>query len=176
MTESHQESPSEIRSFLVFIALLAVIGVIAALVSGCSSRPAGEGWVHETSAEGQVTTVRTLSGSVWGGTARLVEEASIGAVDVTEAADEYLLGSVNGLAVGEDRIYILDRQVPTVRCTTSKVATSGISAGREAGRVNIDNLRVLRSTLMTGVSSCARRRMPGSMSIPVTEMCSLTGR
>ena len=88
----------------------------AVLVIGCSNTATDrEGWVHETSTEGQVTTVRTLSGSVWGGTARLVEEASIGAVDAAGAADEYLLGSVNALAVGENRIYVLDRQVPTIR-------------------------------------------------------------
>ncbi len=115
MTESHQGFRSEIRSFPAFIALLAVIGVIAGLVPGCSGRSPGEGWVHETFTERSVTTVRTLSGSVWGGTARLVEEASIGAVDAAETTDEYLLGSVSGLAVGEDRIYILDRQVPTIR-------------------------------------------------------------
>ena len=112
MTESHQESPSEIRAFLAFIALLAVIGVIAALASGCSSRPAGDGWVHETSTEGQVTTVRTLSGSVWGGTARLVEEASIG---VEEGPDEYMLGRVRSLFVHNEQIYVLDNQVPVLR-------------------------------------------------------------
>ena len=86
------------------------------LVIGCSGKVADrDGWVHETHTEGAVTTVRTLNGSVWGGTARLVEEASIGAADAGDVSDEYLLGSVSGLAVGQDRIYVLDRQVPTIR-------------------------------------------------------------
>ena len=48
------------------------------MFSGCSGAGAGrDGWIHETSTEGAVTTVRTVSGSVWGGTARLVEEAGV---------------------------------------------------------------------------------------------------
>jgi len=72
----------------------------------------GEGWRHEIATEGNVKTVRTLGGSVWGGTARLVEEASIGVID---GADEYMLGQVVSICSHGDRIYVLDRQVPTLR-------------------------------------------------------------
>lgn len=91
--------------------------VFLAVVLGCSdgSRSGESDWMEERSVTGNVTTVRTVSGSVWSGRAILVEETSIGSVDETVADDDYLLGNVSGLAVGEDRIYILDRQVPTVR-------------------------------------------------------------
>jgi hypothetical protein len=59
-----------------------------------------------------VTTVRTLSGSVWGGIAYLVEEASIGTVD---GPDEYLLGRVQDITTDGERIYILDAAINTVR-------------------------------------------------------------
>ena len=50
--------------------------LLVLMLIGCSGLATDrEGWVHETSTNGSVTTVRTLSGSVWGGSARLVEEA-----------------------------------------------------------------------------------------------------
>lgn len=83
------------------------------VLSGCTGSSAvGDGWVHETHQEGQVKTVRTVSGSVWGGTATLVEEASIG---VLEGADEYMLGNVSSLCAYDGRIYLIDRQVPVIR-------------------------------------------------------------
>lgn len=112
MTESHQGSRSEIRSFLAFIVLFVVMGVIAALVSGCSAESTGDGWVHETVDEGLIRTVRTVSGSVWGGPGRLVEEVSIG---VVEGADEFMFGSVRGLWCSEGQIFVVDLQVPAVR-------------------------------------------------------------
>ncbi len=93
---------------LTTAALLAVV-----VATGCSNTAADRsGWVHETSTAGMVTTVRTSSGSVWGGSARLVEEASIGQED---GPDEYLLGQVGSLAAHDGKIYVLDRQVPVVR-------------------------------------------------------------
>ncbi len=92
-----------------------MIPAALALMSACSTGSGTGGWVEERTVDGSTTTVRTVSGSVWGGRASLVEEASIGAVDATATADEYLLGSVSGLAIGENRIYVLDRQVPTIR-------------------------------------------------------------
>ncbi len=83
------------------------------VMSGCSSSSAtGDGWVHETTDDGLNRTVRTVSGSVWGGTATLVEEASIG---VLEGADEYMLGNVASLCAYDGRIYLIDRQVPVIR-------------------------------------------------------------
>ncbi len=69
-------------------------------------------WVGTITTEGNVTTVVNESGSVWGGTARLVEEASIG-VDL--GADEYMFGSPRHLWATDEEIYVVDSQVPTVR-------------------------------------------------------------
>ncbi len=57
---------------------------LAVIVAAASCAPAEEAaesdgtWVGTITTEGNVTTVVNESGSVWGGTARLVEEASIG--------------------------------------------------------------------------------------------------
>ena len=86
------------------------------LTAGCgasNSSPASDGtWVGTISTEGNVTTVVNESGSVWGGTATLVEEASIG---VDAGADEYMLGEVSGIAATPDNIFVIDRQIPAVR-------------------------------------------------------------
>ncbi len=69
-------------------------------------------WVGTITTEGNVTTVVNESGSVWGGTARLVEEVSIG----VEAGEEaYMFGRILGLAATDDRIFVLDSSIPTVR-------------------------------------------------------------
>ena len=49
---------------------------------------------------------------MWGGTATLVEEASIG---VESGDDEYMFGSIRSIAVHDGRMYVLDNQVPAVR-------------------------------------------------------------
>ena len=94
------------------IRLPAAGAVILTAVACSGSATTGAGWQHETTVAGTVTTVRTTAGSVWGGTARLVEEASIGSPD---GPDEYLIGQVVGVAASEERIYVLDRQPPVVR-------------------------------------------------------------
>jgi len=75
---------------------------------GTGSQP----WQGTTVTEGDVTTVRTESGSTWQGTARLVEELSIGE-EISE--EPYMLGQIQGVAATDDRIYALDSQVPVVR-------------------------------------------------------------
>ena len=48
-------------------------------LAACATQEDANGaWVGTTTTEGNVTTVVNESGSVWGGTATLVEEASIG--------------------------------------------------------------------------------------------------
>jgi hypothetical protein len=74
--------------------------------------PADGPWQGNITTEGNVTTVVNESGSVWDGMARLVEEASIG-VDV--GADEYMFGRVAGVWVTDDRVLVLDAQIPAVR-------------------------------------------------------------
>jgi hypothetical protein len=91
--------------------------VSALVVAACGGGGGGESnaaaeWVSETSSEGNVTTVRTLSGSVWGGTATLQEVASIG---VESGEDPYMLGSVRAVAEYGGEIFVLDQQVPTIR-------------------------------------------------------------
>ena len=97
---------------------LAAIGAImVVMLSACSPEEeardiAGGSWVGTITTEGNVTTVVNQSGSVWGGTATLVEEASIG---VESGEDAYMFGRVAGIAVHRDRLYVLDSQVPTIR-------------------------------------------------------------
>jgi len=89
---------------------------ILLLAAACS--PGGDGaasadtWVGTITTEGDVTTVVNESGSVWGGTATLVEEASIG---VEAGPDEYMFGSIAGVYATDELIYVLDRQVPALR-------------------------------------------------------------
>ncbi|UCG85511.1 MAG: hypothetical protein JSW71_16475 [Gemmatimonadota bacterium] len=62
---------------------------------------------------GDTITVRTVSGSVWGDTAFLEAEVTIGMV---EGPDEYPIGNPTSIASDANGvIYILDRQVPIVR-------------------------------------------------------------
>jgi hypothetical protein len=90
--------------------------MIVLSLTACSAQEEGAeaagSWVGTITTEGNVTTVVNESGSVWGGAARLVEEASIG-VDAGE--DAYMLGRVLGVVASADRIYVLDSQIPTVR-------------------------------------------------------------
>ena len=66
----------------------------------------------ERTATDGVETVRTVSGSRWAGSPRLVEELAIG----EESGDEaYLFGSVSDAWATADRIYVVDTQAPAVR-------------------------------------------------------------
>jgi len=104
---------TEIRSLLAIITLLVVMVLLVTASAGCSASSTVESrWQHETSTDGDVKTVRTIGGSVWGGAGRLVEEASIG---VPDGPDEYLLGSVQSLYASNGKIFVLDGQVPVLR-------------------------------------------------------------
>ncbi len=92
-----------------------VVSALSGLATGCSApeAPADDpSWVGTVTTDGNVTTVINESGSVWGGEATLVEEASIG---VETGADEYMFGEVRGVWATDDRIYVLDSQIPIVR-------------------------------------------------------------
>ncbi len=94
-------------------ALVAVSAMACGLLQDSGeAEVAGSSWVGTVNTEGDVTTVVNESGSVWGGAATLVEELSIG-VDVGD--DPYMLGDVGGIAEHERHIYVLDRDIPTVR-------------------------------------------------------------
>jgi len=95
--------------------LVAVSAVALAALACGPQEPATDTdgpWVGTITTEGNVTTVVNESGSVWGGTARLVEEASIG---VESGAEEYMFGGVSSVYATDDRIYVVDRQAPAVR-------------------------------------------------------------
>ncbi len=89
---------------------------ILALAIACSPVTTETGtdgtWVGTITTEGNVTTVVNESGSVWGGTARLVEEVSIGA---ESGPPEYLLGEIAAIHVDETGIWVVDEQAPAVR-------------------------------------------------------------
>jgi hypothetical protein len=95
---------------------IVVVSAVVLVVAACASQesaPDDDGtWVGTITTEGNVTTVVNESGSVWGGTATLVEEASIG---VDAGPDEYMFGAVNSVVVADDRIHVADVQVPVVR-------------------------------------------------------------
>jgi hypothetical protein len=69
-------------------------------------------WRGTITTEGDVTKVVNESGSVWGGTATLIEEASIG---VAVGPEEYMLVQVNALYATDDEIYVLDNGASKVR-------------------------------------------------------------
>ncbi len=108
---------STLAGMLTRNTLVAVAAAFMAVsVPACASRDdaaeSRDTWVGTITTEGDATKVVNESGSVWGGPARLVEEASIG-VDTGE--DPYMLGLVTGVAAHGDRIYVADAQVPAIR-------------------------------------------------------------
>jgi hypothetical protein len=87
------------------------IGVTAC--GGDGGRRSEAQWQAVSDTVGDTVTVRTLSGSLWGDTAYLEAEVTIGMMD---GPDEYLIGDPRSIAVGDDGvIYMLDRQVPVIR-------------------------------------------------------------
>ena len=94
--------------------LLVALVVVSGTACGASTPTdtTGSEWVGSITTDGEVTTVTNESGSVWGGTATLVEEASIG---VEIGADPYMLAAVSSVAASDDRIFVLETRPPVVR-------------------------------------------------------------
>jgi hypothetical protein len=91
----------------------AVVLLLAVACSPDTPRAEAAGpWVGAVTTEGNVTTVVNESGSVWGGTATLVEEASIG---VAAGDEPYMFGSLISVWATDELIYVLDRQVRALR-------------------------------------------------------------
>ncbi len=95
---------------------IVAVPLVALTIVACASPESLTGtdgdWVGTITTEGNVTTVVNESGSVWGGTARLVEEASIG---VETGDDAYMFGQVRAVSGTDDHIYVVDGQVKLVR-------------------------------------------------------------
>ena len=90
------------------------VAVLAASLAACSSEPAAEiggPWRGTITTEGNVTTVRNISGCVWDGESRLIEVATIGAGD----SEEYVFAEPGGVATDGEHIYITDRAASVVR-------------------------------------------------------------
>jgi hypothetical protein len=87
-----------------------------ALATGCSGDHSGAedgAWRAERLMLGDTLVVRTLSGSIWGRTATLVEELAIGTL---EGQEELMFGFVQDIAVDrEGGVYAFDGQVPALR-------------------------------------------------------------
>lgn len=94
------------------VLLLLLLGATAACSPGSNGGTPDGSWVGTITTEDNVTTVDNQSGSVWGGAARLVEEASIG---VETGVEEYMFGEISALHVADERIYLVDRSVGKVR-------------------------------------------------------------
>ncbi|UCD23980.1 MAG: 6-bladed beta-propeller, partial [Gemmatimonadota bacterium] len=87
----------------------------ALLSLACSEAPVRDTgtWVAEIDTVGDTVVVRTISGSVWGETATLVEDLVIG---MLEGPEELVFGHVAAIAVDErGGMYVLDISVPAIR-------------------------------------------------------------
>lgn len=95
-----------------------VLAALLVVAGGCTEPSADSAGDPELVVERTVTDdgtplVQNVSGSRWGAPGRLVEEVRIGGAD---AADEaYMLGGIAGVWSTDDRIYVLDHQIPVVR-------------------------------------------------------------
>ncbi|NKB89631.1 MAG: 6-bladed beta-propeller [Acidobacteria bacterium] len=95
--------------------LLVCVGMISLCACAGDALPEDEvmaAWQVERSTDGDVTTVRNLAGSKWGGQAVLVEELSIG---VLEGDEEYMLGRVSTVAVSEEFVFVADSQPALIK-------------------------------------------------------------
>ena len=110
-------APESLRSPVVLpLVALALVAVACGGDPGAgpaNSAVADTGnYVVERSEADGVETVRTVSGSRWGGNPRLIEELSIG----EEVGDDALLfGAISASWATGDRIYAVDTQIPAVR-------------------------------------------------------------
>lgn len=92
------------------------IPILLFLLLGCGNEartPSRASWAAVADTLGDTIRIRTLTGSVWGDTATLVPEVSIGSLD---GADEYVIGEPRGIEVAADgTIFLLDSQLPVLR-------------------------------------------------------------
>ena len=109
---------------------LAVSLCLSLAACGGPDASRGESWqaVYDTIADTVVVT--TIAGSVWGDTAELVADVTIGEF---EGSDEYMFGRVRSLAVASDgTIYAFDSHLKTLRMYAPD-GTYLATIGREGG-------------------------------------------
>jgi hypothetical protein len=93
-------------------ALTLLLGAVYACGTGSQSQM-GARWEAVYDTIGDTVVVRTVAGSLWGGTATLVPEVTIGVLDGPE---EYMFGRIVSMALGPDgTIYVMDQQAPALR-------------------------------------------------------------
>jgi hypothetical protein len=118
------------HGYRVVGSLFLAFSTVPFLACGGSESSGGHDWqaVHDTI--GDTIVVRTVAGSVWGDTAELVADVTIGQF---EGPDEYMFGRIRSLAAAPDgSIYLFDSHVPALR----KFAPDGTylaTFGREGG-------------------------------------------
>jgi len=113
-TSRATSAPASLASSLVlFVAsCLAVAGCAGPDSPETATGDASSEWRGSVTTEGDVTTVVNESGSVWGGNARHVEEASIG---VALGEEPYLFSSVRSVWATDGEVFVLDMQIAELR-------------------------------------------------------------
>jgi hypothetical protein len=107
------------------------LGAITSLACEDGARGVAGSWQAEFDTIGDTVVVRTISGSVWGAPATLVEDLAIG---VLEGPDELMFGAINDMAVdAEGGIYVFDGQVPALRYFDATGAYVRTLAGEGSG-------------------------------------------
>ncbi len=110
------------------------IGVVVLIAGLAACAGPGDMTTHNWQAThdtiGDTVIVRTGGGSIWGDTATLVAELTIGEL---EGSDEYMLGRIRSLAVaGDGTIFAFDQQVPALRAYNPD-GTYRATFGRKGG-------------------------------------------
>lgn len=110
---------------------LIAVAFLTLMSTACGSgdaASAGAEWEVVRDTVGDTMVVHTVSGSLWGDTATLVPEITIGVFDGDE---EYMFGGIASLSVAPDgTIYVMDRQVPALRVYNAD-GTYRTTLGRE---------------------------------------------
>jgi hypothetical protein len=117
-----------------------LLGVV--LLGAACTRAGRHGEVREQ--HGDTLVVRTLAGSQWGDSVRLVPELRFGAL---EGQPEYVFGIIDHLAVGPDgRMYVFDRAYRSLRVYDARgqfVRTIGRTGSGPGEYGEVDGLELL---------------------------------
>lgn len=112
---------------------LLLLAQSSVFLAGCSAGRGGVAsgeWEAAYDSIGDTLVVRTLSGSIWGDTAVLVPEVTIG---VFNGPEEYIFGHIISLAMGKDgTIFAMDDHIPALRVYNAD-GTYRTTFGRKGG-------------------------------------------